>query len=207
MTKEECALTACLILLGYLSGSVLYAPLFARLLGRSDVFSRSRDGNPGTANAFVHGGVLCGLLTLACELAKGGVPVLLFVRVIGAKSPWLPLMLAAPVIGHVLPIFSGLRGGKGIAVTFGVLLGYTPDWTPLVLLAAYFLLFSLVIRICPHRQRTLATYLCTLATLALVRPLPGTPAGFALIAALVCFRLLTSPEPKERMRITILWMH
>lgn len=187
---------------------MLYAPLITRLLGREDAIARSRDNNPGVANAFMYGGFLCGTLTLLCELAKGLLPVLLWVQLAGAQSPWTPLMLASPVAGHVLPVFSGFRGGKGIAVTFGVLLGFViHDPAPLVLLAAFFLLFSLVIRISPHLQRTLSTYLCTLLTLVLLHSTPGALPGFALITGLVCFRLITSPEPRERMRIRILWMH
>lgn len=197
----------CLILLGYLSGSVLYAPLFARLLGREDALARSRDGNPGTANAFTCGGFLCGMLTLLGDLGKGLLPVMLFQHLLGAGNPWLPVMLAAPVTGHVLPLLRGLKGGKGIAVTFGVLLGLAPDLLPAALLAGFFILYSLVIRICPHRQRTLATYLSTLAAMALTGVAPGTLAGFAIIAALVCIRLMTSREPKERTRVKLLWMH
>lgn len=208
MNKEGIPLEACLILLGYLSGSVLYAPLFTRLLGRKDAISRSRDSNPGTANAFMHGGFLCGLLTLLCELSKGILPVLFWLLLTDAENPWTPLMLVAPVAGHVLPVFSKFRGGKGIAVTFGVLLGLIPyDPSPLILLAVFFLLYSLVIRISPHLQRTMFAYLCTFLTLTLIHSTQGSVLGFALITVLVCFKLITSPEPKERMRIRILWMH
>lgn len=198
-------MTALLLLAGYLSGSVLYAPLFARLLGKDGALERSRDGNPGTANAFVYGGFLCGVLTLACELAKGALPVLLW-RHTGGANACLPLMLAAPVAGHVLPLWHGGRGGKGIAVTFGVLLGLLPEIRPVAVLAACFLFFTLVVRIHPHRQLTLATYLAALPLMYLFCPLPGTTAGFVLIAMLVCVKLLTSREPRERMRVKLLWM-
>ena len=200
-------MNAILVLMGYLSGSVMYAPLFARLLGRSDRLARSRDGNPGAANAFTCCGFLCGSLTLLCDLGKGLLPVALFVHLAGAQSPWLPVMLAAPVAGHVLPVFCRFRGGKGIAVTFGVLLGLAPDLLPAALLAGFFLLYSLVIRIIPHLQRTLATYLSTVAAMAPAGVSREVLAGFALIAALVCIRLLTSHETKERTRVKLLWMH
>lgn len=67
--------TAAYILLGYLSGSILYARVFARLCGKEDVIECSRDKNPGTANAFMYGGFLCGLLTLICDIGKSFVPV------------------------------------------------------------------------------------------------------------------------------------
>ena len=46
------------ILAGYLSGSVLYARVFARLFKAGDLTELSSDRNPGTANAFRFGGFL-----------------------------------------------------------------------------------------------------------------------------------------------------
>ena len=43
-------------LIGYLSGSVLYAEVFCRIFGRKNAIEQSRDANPGTANAFLYGG-------------------------------------------------------------------------------------------------------------------------------------------------------
>ena len=45
--------TILFILFGYLSGSVLYARIFARMFGKKDMLENSRDKNPGTANAFI----------------------------------------------------------------------------------------------------------------------------------------------------------
>ena len=136
-----------LILFGYLSGSVLYARVFGKIFQKDILCEQSRDQNPGTANAFLYGGFWCGLLTLVFDLAKGFLPVFLFVR-IGVPTPLYPLSLsvgiAAPVIGHILPVFYGFKGGKGIAVTFGCLAGLLPMWQPLVLFAGAFLFFSVV---------------------------------------------------------------
>lgn len=51
-------------LIGYLSGSVLYAEVFCRIFGRKNAIEQSRDANPGTANAFLYGGFWCGICTL-----------------------------------------------------------------------------------------------------------------------------------------------
>ena len=64
--------------LGYLSGSVLYARVFARLFRKENMLEQSRDQNPGTANAFLYGGFWCGTLTLVFDLLKGFLPVYLF---------------------------------------------------------------------------------------------------------------------------------
>ena len=115
------------LLAGYLSGSVLYAHIWGRFLCRKDVTAGTRDGNPGTANAFMVGGFWCGILTLLCDLAKGFVPVWLFLRQTDSTDFVLAFVLAAPVIGHIFPLFHHFRGGKGIATSFGCLLGLRVD--------------------------------------------------------------------------------
>ena len=64
---------------GYLCGSVLFARLFSAAMGK-DILCSSKDGNPGTSNAFQYGGFFCGLLTLLGDLCKGFLPVWLFLR-------------------------------------------------------------------------------------------------------------------------------
>ena len=201
------------ILLGYLSGGVLYARLWGRVLHR-DICSASRDGNPGTANAFLQGGFLCGGLTLLGDLGKGFVPVFLFFS--GGRAGDVPmplgiclsaLVLPAPVLGHIFPVFGRFRGGKGIAVTFGVLLGLLPDWRAVLCLAGPFLFFSLVLKISPHFYRTLAAYGCALVLMPLAGCGIGVCAGFFLIALAVCLRLHFSPEKREKARVSLLWKH
>ena len=48
------------LLLGYLSGCVLYAEVFSRVFHK-EIASAAKDKNPGAANAFVHGGFWCGV--------------------------------------------------------------------------------------------------------------------------------------------------
>ena len=132
------------ILLGYLSGSVLFGRVSASLIQKRDIFEGAKDQNPGTANAFQYGGFWCGILTLIGDLAKGWIPVYLYIAGISDTAlmkQGLALVLAAPVFGHIFPLFYGFQGGKGIAVTFGCLLGLLPEWKPAVLLAAFFIFF------------------------------------------------------------------
>ena len=42
-------------IVGYLSGSILYAYWIPKILFQKDICALSPDGNPGTANAFVYG--------------------------------------------------------------------------------------------------------------------------------------------------------
>lgn len=198
------------ILAGYASGSILYARIFAKLFKKNDLFNRSRDKNPGTANAFRYGGFWCGLFTLICDIMKGFLPVFLYMTYTKTPSAeWLPsaLIMAAPVIGHVFPVFFRFRGGKGIAVTFGCLLGLLPIWQPAAWLATFFIFFSVAVRITPHYHRTLITYICTFVCLRFTSEWTAIWIGFLIILTVVLFKLLSSEEEKGKMEVRFLWMH
>ena len=194
--------------LGYLSGSLLFARFFGRIFCRRDITAGSPDQNPGTFNAFQNGGFLCGVLTLCGDLLKGFVPVFLYR---GGSMPaagmGLVFVMAAPVLGHILPVFHKFRGGKGIAVTFGCLLGLLPEARPLLIFAFVFLFFSLVVRITPNYHRTLFTYLVSVPGMILFVPDSAICLGFGLIAALVVGRLLRSSERKAACKVGLIWKY
>ena len=169
---------------GYFSGSLLFARYFGRLCCKRDVTAESYDKNPGTFNAFQYGGFLCG--TRAADMG-------------------LAFVLAAPVFGHILPAFHKFRGGKGIAVSFGCLLGLLPEVRPLLILACVFLFFSLIVRITPNYHRTFFTYLVSVIGMVLLVPDSAVSLGFTLVAALVICRFLYSPERKEAYKVGIAW--
>lgn len=194
------------ILLGYLSGSVLYARVFGALLGKGDITADTPDGNPGAYNAFRNGGFWCGLLTLCCDVLKGTLPVMLYCH-LSANYPTmgLTLVMAAPVVGHAYSVFHHFRGGKGIAVSFGCLLGLFPHLRAFWILVALFILFSTVIRINPNYHRTLVTYTAAMpVVLKFVRVNP-VRVGFLLIAGTVIMKLLVSKEEKEALEVKIGW--
>lgn len=196
------------ILCGYLSGSVLYARVWTHLCGKEVALLDSKDGNPGTANAFAYGGVVCGVLTLAGDLLKGLVPVFCFVRwsPVPPQPIELALVLAAPALGHAFSIFYQGQGGKGIAVSFGCLLGLLPQYLPVGVLAACFLLFSLVVKIVPHFYRTAITYLCASLGMLVLTDHSGSTLGFLLMTGIVCLRLHMSKEVREEMKVELPWM-
>ena len=196
------------IIAGYFSGSVLYADVFGTLFGEKDFYKESADQNPGTANAFVYGGFLCGTLTLLCDLLKGFLPVYLYLRSTPVYQDWyLSCVLASPVIGHIFPVFHKFHGGKGIATTFGCLLGLYKYLLPVLLFAAAFIFLSLVLRISPHYYRTLAAYLSTLACMILFGIAPAVWFSFLLITLAVCFRFYLSKEEKDKLEVKLLWRH
>ena len=197
--------TALYVLFGYLSGSVLYARVSARLLHREDALSRAEDQNPGAFNAFALGGFRCGVMTLLGDLVKGFLPVFFYCQRPFSPAWPLALVLAAPVVGHVLPVFFHFHGGKGIATSFGVLMGLFPELRPVMALAAVFILFAAVIRVTPNFACTIVTYLVTTAVMWLLPVLPGMRMGFTIIAAVICMRLHVSRETRVKARVKWLW--
>ena len=104
------------ILFGYFTGSLLFARYFSNLFCGKDVTVDTPDSNPGTYNAYTYGGFWCGALTLVCDLLKGFLPVFLYIRVSGGTPLGLVLVMSAPALGHIFPIWHKFDGGKGIAV-------------------------------------------------------------------------------------------
>ena len=196
------------VLLGYLSGSLLWANFFGNLLAGEDVAADSPDGNPGAFNAFRYGGFWCGCLTLCFDVCKGFLPVRLFCRSAALMpSIGLALVLAAPVIGHTHSVFHGFRGGKGIAVSFGCLLGLAPELKPLLVLAAVFILFSTVIKVSPHYYRTLAAYIAAIPAMFLAVRSWAVRGGFLLIAQTIISKLLGSKEEKDKLEVKVGWKY
>lgn len=195
------------ILTGYLLGSILFAPLCAALLGKGSVTEASPDQNPGTANAFAYGGFWCGAMTLAGDLAKGLLPVYCFLRQPPESSLSLALVIAAPVIGHIFPVYHGFSGGKGIATTFGCLLGLLPLWRPVAALIGTFLFFSVIMEITPNYYRTIVSFVCAMILMPLIHAGAGVVLGFGIITLVVLTRLRFSSEEKEDLKVRTLWTH
>ena len=146
-------------LAGILCGSILFGSVLPRAIKNVDVTQLSNDHNPRTANAMKYAGVPVGIACLAGDLLKGALPVNLSIRMGLETGSMFPLIMAAPVFGHAYSLFHRGKGGKGIAVSFGVLAGLLPLYTELLgLLCVLYILNSTLIRINPHTRRTRVTF-------------------------------------------------
>lgn len=124
------------IAIGYVLGSVPFA-LFIGLAKGVDI-RKVGSGNVGATNVGRALGRKWGVLCLVLDVIKGFAPVLaagiathsLGTRNLPAADAWCWLGVgAAAVIGHVFPVWLRFRGGKGVATSLGVLLGYWPTLT------------------------------------------------------------------------------
>ena len=188
---------------GYFSGSILFARVYGTLFNK-DITENSKDKNPGAANAFMQGGMLCGILTLIGDILKGFLPVFLFLKVSGGAVGFgIALVLAAPVLGHNYSVFYRFEGGKGIATSFGCLLGLFPRLLPALILAVCYITLSVVVRISPHYYRTLAAYFAAPVMGLFLVPDAGIRTGMAVIAALIIIKHLASTEEKKKFSISL----
>lgn len=176
------------IIAGFLSGSILYSYLLPRLLKQIDI-TEFDDHNPGAANAFMTAGIPIGTVCVTLDVLKGTLPVYYAVRYLSLERPLFALVLCAPVAGHAFsPLFKG-KGGKAIAVSFGVLLGLLPFQLHVVVLAAAMISFSIVLVIRPHRARVICAFgALTVWTLVKTRAVPGVLCGVLLLSAIVIWK-------------------
>lgn len=117
----------------YLLGAIPFAVVVARSRG-VDIFAHG-SGNPGATNVRRVIGRTAGNLTFALDFLKGLIAVTWFrpwIHPEGEGAILLPLLaMIAALLGHSYSIFIRFRGGKGVAVTMGALLGVIP-WVWLV---------------------------------------------------------------------------
>ena len=118
----------CAIILSYLIGSIPTAYIFGRIVKGVDI-RKHGSGNVGATNAFRALGAGFGITVLLLDALKGLVCVVNISDFILSRGLGLnPLMLRVilgltAVAGHSWTVFLNFKGGKGMAITLGVLVG------------------------------------------------------------------------------------
>jgi glycerol-3-phosphate acyltransferase PlsY len=114
-------ITAILIVVAYLLGSVSAAILICRAIGAPDPRTVG-SGNPGATNVLRVAGKKAAAATLLGDALKGLLPVLAG-RALGLELDALGAIGLAAFIGHLYPVFFEFQGGKGVATFIGAMLG------------------------------------------------------------------------------------
>ena len=111
------------IVVGYLIGAL---PLAVRISRRQgiDIFTVGTR-LAGASNVLKRVGKVPAFLVLIGDIAKGVLAVIIG-RLLGLEGSWVLLPAAAVVFGHWNSVFTGFRGGDGLATLGGVIIGLFP---------------------------------------------------------------------------------
>jgi len=107
-------------LLSYLLGSIPFGLILTRLAGTQDLRSIG-SGNIGATNVLRTGRKGLAAATLLLDMLKGTAAVVIAGTFGGPNAAMLAALGA--FLGHLFPVWLKFKGGKGVAVYIGVLLG------------------------------------------------------------------------------------
>lgn len=113
---------AAVVALAYLLGSIPFAFLAGRARGLD--LRTIGSGNLGAANVFRNLGRGMGIAVMAADILKGVVAVVI-ARAL-TDDPWPAIAAGAAMAGHVYPVWLRFKGGKGVAVGGGAVIGLMP---------------------------------------------------------------------------------
>ena len=127
-----------IFVLAYLLGSIPSGLIVGKLFYGVDIREHG-SGNLGGTNTFRTLGVKAGLAVTIADILKGTLAALLPLFFRTEMNHLIPGIFA--VIGHMYPIFAGFKGGKAVATSGGVLLGYAPLMFAVIVLAFFICLY------------------------------------------------------------------
>jgi glycerol-3-phosphate acyltransferase PlsY len=128
------------LIVAYLLGSVSSAILLCRWLNLPDPRERGSN-NPGATNVLRIAGKPLAATVLVLDALKGWLAVSL-ASLLSTGNFFIASIGVAVFLGQLFPVFFNFRGGKGIAVTLGVILAW--HW-PLALLCLFAWLTTFII--------------------------------------------------------------
>ena len=133
-------------IIGYLLGSIPFGLILTRLAGTPDLRSIG-SGNIGATNVLRTGRKGLAAATLISDMLKGTIAVIIAGTFGGPDAAMLAALGA--FLGHLFPVWLKFKGGKGVAVYIGVLIGLF--WPAAVVFCVLWL--ATAIRRCPHWLR------------------------------------------------------
>ncbi|EGP5447443.1 TPA: glycerol-3-phosphate 1-O-acyltransferase PlsY [Enterococcus faecium] len=113
-----------LLILAYLLGSIPSGVWIGKLFFKKDIRQHG-SGNTGTTNTFRVLGKTAGIVVLLMDILKGTLATCLpmIFHLSGNNPLWFGV---CAILGHTFPIFAGFKGGKAVATSAGMLLGFNP---------------------------------------------------------------------------------
>lgn len=122
--------------ISYLLGNITGSYVISMLAFSEDIRTKG-SGNAGTTNMLRTYGFLPAFITLAIDILKGYLAVVIASKFNVDYGTYLAGVMV--VMGHCWPMFLGFKGGKGMATSAGVMLFHAP-----LLLVGAFILFFII---------------------------------------------------------------
>jgi glycerol-3-phosphate acyltransferase PlsY len=135
--------TTSLLIAAYVLGSLSSAIILSKLMGFTDPRSDGSN-NPGATNVLRIAGKKAAILTLTGDSLKGLIPVLV-AQWLTSNELVIALTGLCAFLGHCYPLFFHFRGGKGVATSIAVAVGF--NWMIGLTIIAIWLLFARVFKI------------------------------------------------------------
>ena len=129
------------LVIGYLLGSIPWGIILTRLAGTQDLRSIG-SGNIGATNVLRTGRKGLAAATLILDALKGTAAVIISGYIGGPDAAMLAGLGA--FLGHLFPVCLKFRGGKGVAVYIGILIGLF--WPAAILFCAIWLALAFALR-------------------------------------------------------------
>ena len=126
---------------GYLLGSIPFGLILTRLAGTEDLRSIG-SGNIGATNVLRTGHKGLAAATLLLDAFKGTLAVIIAGYFAGAEAAMVAGLGA--FLGHLFPVWLKFKGGKGVAVYIGILIGLF--WPAAILFCIIWLATALISR-------------------------------------------------------------
>jgi acyl phosphate:glycerol-3-phosphate acyltransferase len=173
-----------LMVVAYLIGSIPFSFLVAKTKGID--LRKVGSGNTGASNVWRNAGFKHFVAALALDIFKGWLPTFLAHDVFQVGPVWTIAVGLCAVLGHVYPIFMRFKGGKAVATTGGVILGFA--W---MLTITAMVIWALVYRISKYPSVASLVDVVVIAVLGSVMAYFGrlepVYAGFIWIAVVYVF--------------------
>ncbi|MEC9484364.1 MAG: glycerol-3-phosphate 1-O-acyltransferase PlsY [Candidatus Izemoplasma sp.] len=174
-----------LLFIAYLIGAIPFSVILGTKIKGIDIRQHG-SGNPGGTNALRFLGKHVGILIILLDGLKGGLLVLLLMHTnfLGGYDLLHPLAYGvAAAIGHAFPVYLKFKGGKAVACTVGIAIGYN------VLFAfIMFLGFMLVLKLWKYVSLASTAAAVTAVLIALVVQDYQMLLYFGLLMLLIMFR-------------------
>ena len=128
-------------LIGYFLGSIPFGMVLTRLAGTQDLRSIG-SGNIGATNVLRTGRKGLAAATLLLDALKGTAAVIIAGSISGPNAAMVAALGA--FLGHLFPVWLKFKGGKGVAVYIGVLIGLF--WPAAIVFCAVWLVTAVASR-------------------------------------------------------------